>query len=442
MDRKLICSILNSEMELATGCTEPAAIALTAATARQHLKGGEISELTVRASVNIYKNAMAAGIPGTNFTGVNYAAALGAVGGKVENQLRVVDEATPEQIQAAVELVQSGKVKMDISDSAEKLYIDIELKSTDGHQARAVIASTHTNVVYVEEDGAVLANHEIGTIVDGISAETIAKTLSIKTIYEFVETLDRKTDDLHMIDQVIKVNKRISEVGAAGDYGLNIGHNIKRAQKAGYMGNDLVANAMADTASGATARMAGANVPVVTNSGSGNQGITATVPIISAAKTLGIDEDKMFRAVTLSNLVSIHIHSRFGLLSGLCGATVAATGASCGIVYLLGGNLEQVGYAVNNMLGDVAGMLCDGAKANCALKISTCVNTAFQCAFMALHNEVVKASDGIVETDPEKTIMNFTRLGNEGSPIMDNLVLEIMMDKKNSPIGSPAAKSV
>ncbi len=431
MDRKLICNILNNEMELATGCTEPAAIALTAATARKHLKGGKISEMTVLASVNIIKNAMSVGIPGTTFTGINYAAALGAVGGKVENRLQVVDEVTPEQVQEAVELVQSGKVKVGTSESSEKLYIDIELKSTDGHQARAIIASAHTNVVYVEEDGVVVINHEIGTVVDGISAETIAKTLSIKTIYDFVETLDRDTDDLHMIEKVIEVNRRISEVGAAGNFELNIGHNIRRAQKAGYMSNDIVANAMADTASGVNARMAGVNVPVVTNSGSGNQGITTTVPILSASKSLDIDEDRTFRAVTLSNLMAIHIHSRFGLLSSLCGATIAGTGASCGLVYLLGGTVEQVGYAINNMLSDVTGMLCDGAKANCALKISTCVNTAFQCAFMALHNEVVKASDGIVETDPEKTIENFIRLGNEGSPIMDALVLDIMMNKEN-----------
>ena len=275
-----------------------------------------------------------------------------------------------------------------------------------------------------------MVDHPIGTLVNGVSPDVIDETLSIQTIYDFVNELDREKDDLHMIEQAIAVNTRISEEGMRGDYGLNIGRNIAKAREKGYMSNDLVTNAMEATASGADARMAGANVPVVTNSGSGNQGITATMPVVSAAKTLGIDEDKMFRAVTLAHLMGIHIHCRFGLLSGLCGATVAGTGSACGLVYLLGGSVEQIGYAVNNMLGDVTGMLCDGAKADCALKISTCVNTAFQCAFMALDNVCVQPSDGIVDVDPEQTIKNFVRLGNEGSPIMDNIVLEVMMTKR------------
>ena len=428
MDHKLICDILNSEMELATGCTEPAAIALCAANARAHLKG-EVAQLTVLASVNIIKNAMAAGIPGTSYTGIDYAAALGAVGGKVERQLQVVDEASEEERRKAIELVQSGKVKMGKKDTPEKLYVEVEVKSEDGHQAKAVIASAHTNVVRIEEDGVAVVDHPIGTLVNGVSPDVIDQTLSIQTIFDFVNELDREKDDLHMIEQAIAVNTRISEEGKRGDYGLNIGRNIANARAKGYMSNDLVTNAMEDTASGADARMAGANVPVVTNSGSGNQGITATMPVVSAAKTLGIDEDKMFRAVTLAHLMGIHIHCRFGLLSGLCGATVAGTGSACGLVYLLGGNVKQIGYAVNNILGDVTGMLCDGAKADCALKISTCVNTAFQCAFMALDNVCVQPSDGIVDSDPEQTIKNFVRLGNEGSPVMDNIVLDVMLTK-------------
>ena len=195
------------------------------------------------------------------------------------------------------------------------------------------------------------------------------------------------------------------------------------------MGRDAMLEAVAVTSSAADARMAGANAPVVTNSGSGNQGITATMPIVSAAQSLGVHGERMFRAVTLSHLMSIHIHADFGLLSGLCGATIAATGAACGLVYLLGGGVEQIGYAVNNMLGDVTGMLCDGAKADCALKISTCVFTAFHCAAMALRDETVKPTDGIVERDPEVTIANFVKLGNQGSPKMDDLVLDMLLQK-------------
>ena len=230
MDHKLICEILNSEMELATGCTEPAAIALCAANARAHLKG-DVAELTVLASVNIIKNAMAAGIPGTKYTGIDYAAALGAIGGKVERQLQVVDEASEEERRKAIELVQSGRVKMGKKETPEKLYVEVEVKSADGHQAKAVIASAHTNVVRIEEDGVAVVDHPIGTLVNGVSPDVIDETLSIQTIFDFVNELDREKDDLHMIEQAIAVNTRISEEGMRGNYGLNIGRNIAKARE-------------------------------------------------------------------------------------------------------------------------------------------------------------------------------------------------------------------
>lgn len=427
MNRTLICQILNHEMMLATGCTEPAAIALTAAVAREHLIG-EPTHVKVLASVNIIKNAMAAGIPGTDCTGMNYAAALGAVCGRVDRQLQVVDGATPQDVAKAVELVRSGNVEMGRTPEPDKLYVEVELTNVE-HQARAVIRGAHTNVTFIEEDHRKLETAMQEAAADPITPRVIKETLSIQTIYDFVETLDRETDDLHMIEQAITINSEIAKVGAEGSFGLNIGRHIRKSQESGLMGKDVMLEAIAVTSSAADARMAGANAPVVTNSGSGNQGITATMPIVSAAQSLGIDEERMFRAVTLSHLMSIHIHADFGLLSGLCGATIAATGAACGLVYLQGGSVKQIGYAVNNMLGDVTGMLCDGAKADCALKISTCVFTAFNCAAMALRDETVKPTDGIVELDPEVTIANFVKLGNDGSPKMDDLVLDMLLQK-------------
>lgn len=427
MDRGLICRILNHEMMLATGCTEPAAIALTAANARQYLTG-EPTRMKVLASANIIKNAISSGIPGTNYTGMNYAAALGAVCGKVDQQLQVVDDATPEDVEKAVALVRDGHVEMGRAIDLDKLYVEVELWSGE-HQSRAIIKGSHTGLVYVERDYQPVELPQAVREVSDITPKLISRTLSIRTIYDFVETLDRETDDLHIIEQAIAVNSHIAEVGIQGDYGLNIGRSIRRSQEAGWMSRDVMTDAVALTSSGADARMAGANAPVVTNSGSGNQGITATMPIVSAAKSLGIGEDRMFRAVTLSHLMAIHIHADFGLLSGLCGATIAGTAAACGLVYLRGGTVEQVGYVVNNMFGDVSGMLCDGAKADCALKICTCVFSAFQCAGMALNDECVRPTDGIVETDPEDTIRNFVRLGNEGSPAMDSLILEMLLNK-------------
>lgn len=388
MDHKIFCDILKSEMGLATGCTEPAAVALCAAYASDHLQG-EVAELTVQASVNVIKNAMSAGIPGIAYTGIDFAAALGAIGGKSERKLQVVDSATEEQRSRAVELVKSGKTKMYVKDSPEKLYVEVELKSADGHQARAIIAAAHTNLVYLEADGSTLLERAFDSRAEGITADEIEATLSIQSIYDFADALDQEKDDLEIIKQAISVNKRISEEGAEKQFGLFVGQSVAAARVAGSMGHGLAALVMERTACGIDARMGGANVPVVTNSGSGNQGITATIPVVTAAEVLGIDEDRMFRAVTLSHLMSIYIHCRFGLLSALCGATVAGTGAACGLVYLMGGTPVQIGYAVNNMMGCVTGMLCDGAKADCALKVCTCVDTAVLAAYMALDKPAV-----------------------------------------------------
>lgn len=428
MNHKPFCDILNSEMGLATGCTEPAAVALCAAHAAAHLNGS-VAELTVEASINVIKNAMAAGIPGISQTGIHYAAALGALGGQTGRQLQVIDAVSEEKCLQAVALVQGGHVKVLRKDTAIKLYIEVEVRSTSGHQARAVIATGHTNLVLVEQDGQTILQHNVDTKASGIPADVMEATLSIRSIFDFVNELDPVKDDLHMIEQAIQINDRISREGAEHPFNLRVGQNILSMRQRGLLGSDMVSQAAEHTACGIDARMGGAGLPVVTNSGSGNQGITATIPIITAARYLGIDQDRMFRAVTLSHLMTIYIHCHFGLLSAFCGATVAGTAVSCGLVYLLGGTAEQIGRAVNNMLGTVSGMMCDGAKADCALKVVACVNTAFLCAHMALSDVSVQPNEGIVEADPTQTINNFVRLANDTSPTMDNTILDIMLSK-------------
>jgi len=430
MDRSIFSEILNSEMTLATGCTEPAAIALCAAYARQHLKG-DVSELSVLASTNMIKNAMAAGLPGLSCTGLNYAAAVGAMSGRTDRELQVIDNATDAELKKAVQLVQDGHVTVGKKDPGDKLYIEVEIKSTDGHQAKAVIASAHTNLIYAEEDGVAVIDHPIGTRVNGIDPDTIDAVLSIESILEFVESLDRSKDDLHMIEEAIRVNRRIAQEGAEKKFNLHVGQNLASMRKKGYLGNDMVAAAMERTACGIDARMGGASVPVVTNSGSGNQGITATIPVLTAAEYLKADEDKTFRAVTLSHLTGIYIHARFGMLSALCGATVAGTAAACAITYLLGGGSREIGYTINNMLGTVTGMLCDGAKGDCALKVAACVSTAFLCSNMAMAGISVQPNEGIVDRSPAQTVKNFVRIGNEGSAALDEIVLDIMLSKKD-----------
>lgn len=434
MDKNMFYRILNSEMELATGCTEPGAIALTAAYAGHELEklGDVVQTLAVNASSNIIKNAMAAGIPGTEYVGIPYAAAIGAAAANPDRKLEVINNVADHVYRAAELLVKSDRVTLTLADVPQKLYIEVTATGQH-HTARAVIADLHTHLVLLEVDGKEVfsSNGAAAGGDDSVSSEEIADFLTVRKIFDFCHTeLDPLNDPIDIIRQAIEVNSHICDEGMKKDYGLAIGPNLERNCRDGVMTRDLCTNSMIITAAGADARMAGAPFSVVANSGSGNQGITTTMPVVSMARWKEVSEETMLRAVTLSNLVAIRIKSKFGRLSALCGASVAGTGAACGITYLLGGNYDQVTYAIQNMVGDVTGMLCDGAKADCSLKISSCVNAAFQAAFMAMRNIRVQSTDGIVEQDVEKTIDNFAALGNEGSGPMDAAILEMMLNKE------------
>lgn len=428
MEKQKVIDVLNSEMELATGCTEPAAIAFTAATAAKHLNGAKTESVLVRASGNMIKNAMAAGIPGTPYQGIEYAAAIGAMGGDPDKKLQVISGVDSSVYAAAEKLVAAQKVSVKLADVTEKLYVDVTVKGGQ-NTARAVISGSHTNLVLIEENGKAVFQHSAGQQTEGIGPEEISSLLSVEKIFEFVNEIDTENDPLDIIKESISVNTAISREGLMNDYGLKVGKNTKDEMEKGIIGKDMVSYAVSVTTAGADARMAGAPFAVVSNSGSGNQGITATMPVVAVAKWNHDSEDKMIRAVTLSNLIAIYIKSRFGRLSALCGATVAGTGAACGITYLLGGDLKAVSFAIQNMIGSVTGMLCDGAKADCSLKIYTSINMAFQAAFMALKGIRVQKTDGIVEDDVEKSIENFAVLGNRGSVSMDSLILKMMLQK-------------
>ena len=433
MEKEMFYRILASEMQLATGCTEPGAIALCGAYAGAELKklGETLVRMEINCSTNIIKNAMAAGIPGTNYAGISYAAAIGAVRAEPDRQLEVINGVSADLYKAAEALVGEGKVKMGHAAVPQKLYIEAICHS-ENHVARAVIADLHTNLILTEVDGKVVFSAEKAEAGEASpAAENPALGLTIRDIYEFcTNELDPMNDPIDIVRQAVAVNSRICEEGLKTTYGLGIGPGLDKNCRDGFMTRDMVTNAMIVTTAGADARMAGAPFSVVANTGSGNQGITATMPVVALARWKDIPEDKMLRAVTLSNLVVIRIKSKFGRLSALCGATVASTGACCGITYLLGGGYEEICRAIHNMIGNVAGMLCDGAKHDCALKISTCVNAAFQAAFMALRGVRVKSTDGIVEENVENTIDNFAQLGNKGSGPMDEAMLHMMLNKE------------
>lgn len=425
MNKDLYFNILEKEMVIALGCTEPIAIALTAATAAKHIKRDEISKIFVKASPNVIKNAMSVIIPGTKDCGITFSAALGALEGDCDKLLQVLEGLTLKGVQEAKELIDNEKVFVEVANVPVKLYIEVRVETKDTYSV-AIIEKQHTNITFIDVNGEIILNRRSQDIEVEASAE---EELTLEGIWDFVHEVD--IEELTIIKQAIELNKNIALEGLKNSYGLQVGKTIWTNIDEGLMRDDLITYAMALTSAGSDARMAGCTMPVMSNSGSGNQGITATLPVVAASEKLEVEFERMVRAVTLSNLVTIYIKNKFGRLSALCGATVSATGASCGIVYLLKGELKEIRSAIQNMLGNVTGMVCDGAKAGCALKVSTCTNAAVQSAIIAAKGITVQATDGIVEQYAEKTIDNIGRIARDGSNETDKIILDIMVNKKN-----------
>ena len=435
MEQNMFIRILNSEMELATGCTEPGAVALTAAEAGQALRKAGVDkaeEITVNASINIIKNAMSAGIPGTDYEGMDYAAAIGALGGDPVYLLEVMSHVPRETVEAAAALVKAGKVKVNVAQVPQKLYIEVIAKG-GGHTGRAIVRDLHTNVVLVEQDGtATLDKQDADTAASGdsdvVTPEQIASFLTVRSIWDYcTKELDPMHDPIDIIRSAVQVNSVISDEGLSKEYGLAIGRNLDLNCRKGLMTRDLTTNSMIAAAAGADARMAGAPVSVVANSGSGNQGITCSVPLIEYAKELHSGKEKLYRALIISNLVAIHEKTGIGTLSAYCGAVSAGAGAGAGIVYLCGDGYQAAIHTVVNALAIVSGIVCDGAKASCAAKIASSVDAALLGYNMYKCNQEFKGGDGIVMKDIETTIKGIGRLGKDGMRQTNEEIIRLMM---------------
>ncbi|WP_286228671.1 serine dehydratase subunit alpha family protein [Neobacillus mesonae] len=424
MEKNKVSVILEKELVIALGCTEPVAIALAAATAKSYTIG-EINTITLKASGNIIKNAKSVGIPGMTAKGLEFAAALGAVAGDPDKKLEVLDGLTSKDEVLALNLIEAGKVTAGQADTPKRLYIEVIVETAE-RTAKVVISDNHSNISLIEVDGEAVflgGCENIGIQTD----EEELETLTIDEIYDWVLAADLA--DLSLVKKSIELNKVIGVEGLSGNYGLNVGKTIKDNVKKGILSDDLATAAMSLAAAGSDARMAGSTLPVMANTGSGNQGIAVTLPVVAAAEKLGVSEEKMIRAVALSHLITIHIKSKFGRLSALCGVTAAGMGASGAIVYLLGGGLGQIKAAIQNTIGNVSGMICDGAKAGCAMKVSTCSNVAVQSALLALNHQEIQSTDGFIHDDVEKSIESFCKLGNEGTRQTDEMILKLMMEK-------------
>ncbi|MGM0803891.1 MAG: serine dehydratase subunit alpha family protein [Bacillota bacterium] len=420
-----ICRLLEKELVVALGCTEPVAIALASATAKKYISE-PVTSISVKASGNVIKNALSVGIPGMNHTGIDFTAALGMIAGDPEKGLQVLEGVTVNEEEIAVRFVQSGMVSVATADGPEKLFIEVGVK-TSSEEAIVVISGDHTNISFISQNGRVLVD-ESKPDSSSNSNKTENTELTIEDLYTFITEVP-----LHRLDLVkrsVELNSAICKEGLSNDYGLRVGKTLYDQTKKGILSDDLATYSMALSAAGSDARMAGSTMPVMANSGSGNQGIAVTMPVVAAAEKLGVTDEKMLRAVTLSHLLSIHMKSKFGRLSALCGVTVAGASASAAITYLLDDNLDKMKAAIQNTLGNVSGMVCDGAKAGCAMKVATCSSAAVQSAVLASNGLCIPSTNGFIEEDVEKTIENFCRLGAETSSTTDSVLLDMMVNKQ------------
>lgn len=422
--RKEIIALINREVVPAMGCTEPVAVSLCTAKAVEIL-GGEPQSLEVRLSPNVLKNAMGVGIPGTGMIGLPIAVALGAIVGKSEYMLEVLKDTTPEAVQKGREMIDGGRIKVGLKEGAcDMLYIEVEARSGND-TAVAVIEGAHTNFVFLQKNGDLLLdarNASRSTADGGKDVE-----LTLQRVWEFAT--ESPVEELSFILEARNLNKAVAEESLKGEWGHCLGRIISGDARNKVFGDTTFARMVSYTSAACDARMGGAKIPVMSNSGSGNQGIASTLPVVVYAEESNADEEKLIRALTLSHLTVIYIKQSLGRLSALCGCVVASTGSSCGIAYLMGGGYNEVAMAVKNMVANLTGVICDGAKPSCSLKLATAVSTALLSAVMAMEHRCVTSLEGIVDDDVDKSIRNLTSIGSQGMQHTDKMILSIMTNK-------------
>ena len=457
-ERTSIIELIRREVIPAIGCTEPIAVALCVAKATEIL-GCKPHRIEAHLSANILKNAMGVGIPGTGMIGLPIAIALGALIGKSEYGLEVLKECTPDAVEAGKRMIADEAISIKLKEGiTEKLYIEITASaattatsdattassatttttgatttaasgatttSSGTQSATAIIAGGHTNFIYLSHNGEVLLDAPLKSSAKQSEDKT---ALTLKKVYDFATTAP--LEEIEFILEAQRLNKAAAETSFKGRYGHQLGRTLKEStREMSILGNNTFSKILSYTTAACDARMAGVMVPVMSNSGSGNQGITATLPITIYAEENNKSREELIRALTLSHLTVIYIKQSLGRLSALCGCVVAATGSSCGITYLMGGGYNQISFAVQNMIATLTGMVCDGAKPSCSLKIASGVSTSLLSAILAMEEKCVSSVEGIIDNDVDKSILNLTRIGSESMNETDHTVLDIMTHK-------------
>lgn len=429
-EREQIVRLVRHWVVPAIGCTEPICVALAVARATEAL-GHTPSHIEAALSANILKNAMGVGIPGTGMVGLPIAIALGATIGRSAYGLEVLRDCTPQAVEMAKAYIDTGAINITHQqDAPAKLYVDITVSDDTGHTARTVISEEHTRFIVIEKDGKSLLQApaaDTTTAKDEESEAPLYHIPSLRTVYEFATTAP--IEELDFINEAARLNRAAARQSLNDNYGHCLGKTLSRPLGRGIMGESMFSHILSTTSAACDARMAGAMIPVMSNSGSGNQGICATNPVSVFAEENHNTPEETTRALMLSHLTAIYIKQNLGTLSALCGCVVASTGATCGITYLMGGDYEHVSFAVKNMIANITGMLCDGAKPSCALKLTTGVSTAVLSAMLAMQGQHVTSVEGIIDDDVDKSIRNLVLIGHDAMNETDRCVLDIMTSK-------------
>ncbi len=440
--REALISLIKQEVVPAIGCTEPMAVALCTARATE-LLGCRPEKITAQLSGNILKNAMGVGIPGTGMIGLPIAIALGALIGKSEYQLEVLKDLTPEALAEGKRFIAEDRIHISVKPNiCELLYIEITCEA-QGRSETAIIEGSHTHFreqdegekegvqevqgVQVVQDKSPAAPIDKGKVLNSSNSLDSLNSLNLKLVYDFA--METPIEELRFILKTQEMNMAAAREALRHNYGHNLGKTIDRPLAKGIFGNSIYSHIIAKTAAACDARMGGAMIPVMSNSGSGNQGICATNPVAVYAEENENTEEEVIRALTLSHLTAIYIKQSLGRLSALCGCVVAGIGSSVGITYLMGGGYEHICRSVKNMIANLTGMLCDGAKPSCALKIASGVSTAVLSAVLSMEGKCVSSAEGIVDDCVDKTIHNLTSIGAEAMCQTDHMVLDIMTHK-------------
>lgn len=416
---------VKKEVVPALGCTEPISLALAAALAAKQL-GKPVERIEAKVSANLLKNGMGVTVPGTGTTGLLIAAAVGALGGDPDGKLEVLKKLTPEQISEGKRMIADGLVTIAIADVPNILYSEARVIHGEDW-VRVCIADAHTNVVLIEENGKVTFKADEQANTGESSVAYSMKGVRAQDVFNFA--LNAPLEMIDFIRIAGSMNDFLAQEGMSGNYGLHIGATMNRQIDTGLLSDSLLTKVLMRTAAASDARMGGATLPAMTNSGSGNQGIAATMPVVVVAEHVKADEETLIRALMMSHVMAIYIHDKLPKLSALCAVTTASMGAAAGMAWLLKGDFDTVSRAISNMIGDVAGMICDGASNSCAMKVSTSVMSAYKAVLMALEGTRVTGSEGIVSDDVDQSIANLGQLACTGMVQTDQEILQIMLKK-------------